>query len=579
MKRYGIYAFFVLVAFSCVVYVKSRVKSLEKNRMATDVALVAGQSDRQKLIKTEESQPAAYAPSYKEVEFSQERKDELERFVNRAAKVIEKNELSTALSEFSKGKAFKKGEFFIFVFDFDGVCLAHGLEPYRIWQNMYNYKDSFGFPVVQEIIRTAREKGEGWLSYESRNTTKASYIKRVEKDGKKLAIGAGYYPISKRDAVVNLVKEAVGYFNATMKQIPYVGAVFGVITYPLGRFVKGDLYLFALDFNGVIWAQGERPGLVGQNALNYRDAKGKFANREIIDKLRKADEGEGVWTDYISKGALKKVYSEKVTDRMGKSYFISSGYYPDSNRKEVIDLVRKGYTYMKANGITEASKAFSTKEDDSFRYGDLWLFVYDYQGKCIAHGKNSDYVGRNRYDAKGQGGDFFVREFIQKAKAGGGWTAYKTNNAYRFAYVEPLKIAGEDFVIGSGYFPISKPETMKIMVKSAVSLLKTEKTDKALEAFVKKSGEFTKGDLGIFVYDYNGICYAYGTDYRRIWGNYLNAKDEDGRPYVKLFINTAKEGGGNVIYKEKGQFRTSHVLPVEKDGKKLVVGSGFFINK
>ena len=60
-----------------------------------------------------------------------------------------------------------------------------------------------------------------------------------------------------------------------------------MITYPLGRFVLGDLYIFALDFDGVIWAQGERPGLVGQNALDYQDATGKFANREIIDKLKK----------------------------------------------------------------------------------------------------------------------------------------------------------------------------------------------------------------------------------------------------------------------------------------------------
>ncbi len=67
--------------------------------------------------------------------------------------------------------------------------------------------------------------------------------------------------------------------------------------------MQGDLYLYALDFDGNIMAQGERPGLIGQNSLNYQDSEGRFTNKEIIQKLR--DAKEGVWVEYKSKRARR----------------------------------------------------------------------------------------------------------------------------------------------------------------------------------------------------------------------------------------------------------------------------------
>ena len=99
-----------------------------------------------------------------------------------------------------------------------------------------------------------------------------------------------------------VVKGAVSLFNQDVKSGYPVGDTFGAMGYAESeRFVFGDLYLYALDFNGKIRSQGEEPGLINRNALDYKDSKGKAVNKEIIEKLKGKPEGEGIWTEYYSK--------------------------------------------------------------------------------------------------------------------------------------------------------------------------------------------------------------------------------------------------------------------------------------
>jgi hypothetical protein len=84
-----------------------------------------------------------------------------------------------------------------------------------------------------------------------------------------------------------------------------------------------------LGFDGTVYAQGDRPGLTGTNALDYQDSNGNYPNKEIISKLKLKDLGEGIWIEYNSKNTLKRVYAEKVIDGKENYYFIACGYYPD----------------------------------------------------------------------------------------------------------------------------------------------------------------------------------------------------------------------------------------------------------
>lgn len=62
-----------------------------------------------------------------------------------------------------------------------------------------------------------------------------------------------------------------------------------------GKFINGDLYIFAEDFNGVITAHPKKP-IKGKNLFRYKDKAGNQLFKEFIDKV-KAD-GSG-WVDYV----------------------------------------------------------------------------------------------------------------------------------------------------------------------------------------------------------------------------------------------------------------------------------------
>lgn len=503
--------------------------------------------------------------------------------IDKGEKYFQAHKAYDAFHAFTHTPEFLIGELYLFVLDTDGTFMAHGQNTDLVWRNLINMRDSFGTPFVKAMLKKAH-RGGGWVTYQWRDATKIAYVKEIKKDNKVFVIGCGYYPHSKADAVVSLVKGAVAMFKQAMKENRSTEEVFSTFSYPLGRFVFGDLYLYALDFNGVQVAHGDRPGLIGTSALDYRDSHGKYVNKEFIAKLKGG--ADGVWIDYFSKNAEKRAYGEKVTDNNGKDYFIACGYYPTAGRDELVDLVRRGYEYMKSHGESIAAREFSDKKINTFRYGDLFLTVYNMKGKCVAHGGNPDFVGQNFYNDKDQDGNYYVRDMLKKAEqlkltsgggeAAGGWVNYKLKNSFVSAYIKPVRLGLKEYVISGGVFPITKKETAVLLAQSGAGFLRTEAEKVALGEFVKTEGKFIQGDLDVFVFAFNGICLAYGDSYDYIWRDMLDVKDDKGLPYVQVFINTVKQGAGQVTYTINGQQRVVFLDKVDKNGNSFVVGSGYF---
>ena len=86
---------------------------------------------------------------------------------------------------------------------------------------------------------------------------------------------------------------------------------------------------------------------------------------------------------------------------------------------------------------------------------DLYIFVYDMNGKCVAHGFNQKMIGKDLVDMKDPDGKFYVKERIEISKTKGkGWQDYKFTNPLtkklenKTAYVEKL----DDLIVGSGAY-------------------------------------------------------------------------------------------------------------------------------
>ena len=91
-------------------------------------------------------------------------------------------------------------------------------------------------------------------------------------------------------------------------------------------------------------------------------------------------------------------------------------------------LVEEGAAFLKKHGreaffkeVNMGSGRFHVKPG-----GELYLFVYDEKGTCLAHGFNLQNVGGNRWNAKDPDGKLYVQDYLHQAKAkGGAWVNYK----------------------------------------------------------------------------------------------------------------------------------------------------------
>ena len=93
-----------------------------------------------------------------------------------------------------------------------------------------------------------------------------------------------------------------------------------------GKFIRGELYMFAYDFNGVNKALGSNPKIVGKNLYKLKDASGTMLIQELINIAKTKGEG---WFDYKWSHPKTKKNTDKTSfiKRIDGDLFIGTGYY------------------------------------------------------------------------------------------------------------------------------------------------------------------------------------------------------------------------------------------------------------
>jgi cytochrome c len=123
-------------------------------------------------------------------------------------------------------------------------------------------------------------------------------------------------------------------------------------------------------------------------------------------------------------------------------------------RAEAEAMVGKTVAYIKANGTEKAYNEVTN--GTTFKDRDLYVLIYDLNGKNLAHGANAKLVGKDLIGLKDPDGKLPTQLLVAVAKEKGkGWSEeFKfrnptTNNLQRrVVYVERLG----DTLIGSGVF-------------------------------------------------------------------------------------------------------------------------------
>ena len=97
---------------------------------------------------------------------------------------------------------------------------------------------------------------------------------------------------------------------------------------------------------------------------------------------------------------------------------------------EAQNMVAKATALIKSAGPEKAYKTFTDHPDGTFKDRDLYVFVYDFDGICLAQGANSKMVGKNLLAITDIDGNPFIKGMIDmvKSKKKGWYGPYKFNN-------------------------------------------------------------------------------------------------------------------------------------------------------
>jgi signal transduction histidine kinase len=124
-------------------------------------------------------------------------------------------------------------------------------------------------------------------------------------------------------------------------------------------------------------------------------------------------------------------------------------------KDEAVAMVKRVQEEFKKDGAQATFKAVSDKSVAAYHDRDLYPFIYDLAGNCVAHGARPALIGKNLIDLKDQDGKYLIREMVAIAKgSGSGWVDYKWPNPLnnkiedKSSYVERMG----DYFVGVGIY-------------------------------------------------------------------------------------------------------------------------------
>ncbi|WP_436269596.1 cache domain-containing protein [Pseudoduganella sp. LjRoot289] len=121
---------------------------------------------------------------------------------------------------------------------------------------------------------------------------------------------------------------------------------------------------------------------------------------------------------------------------------------------EAMAMAKKAIAYLKANG---REKAFAEINNHAGQFvdRDLYVVVYDLNGKNLAHGQNPRMIGKDLIDIRDADGKSYMRERVELIKTKGkGWQDYKFLDPLtkkiepKSMYVEKV----DDLIVGCGIY-------------------------------------------------------------------------------------------------------------------------------
>jgi cytochrome c len=97
-------------------------------------------------------------------------------------------------------------------------------------------------------------------------------------------------------------------------------------------------------------------------------------------------------------------------------------------KAEAVAMVKKAVAFLKANGREKAFAEFNNPKGQ-FHDRDLYVFVGDMRGLCLAHCTMPQIIGKNMMEVQDPDGRFITKDRLKMLqKNNSGWQTYKYLN-------------------------------------------------------------------------------------------------------------------------------------------------------
>jgi signal transduction histidine kinase len=124
-------------------------------------------------------------------------------------------------------------------------------------------------------------------------------------------------------------------------------------------------------------------------------------------------------------------------------------------KDEAVAMVKRVQEKFAKDGAAATFAAVNDHSVPAFHDRDLYPFIYDLKGLCVAHGARPALVGKNLISLKDQDGKYLIQEMIDIANGPRrGWVDYKWPNPLtnkiedKSSYIEKLG----DYFVGVGVY-------------------------------------------------------------------------------------------------------------------------------
>jgi len=215
-----------------------------------------------------------------------------------------------------------------------------------------------------------------------------------------------------------------------------------------GRFVDGELYIFAYDSMGTTLALPFQPGVIGTSRWNITDANG---TAYIQDAVAVAQDGGGFIRYLYADPADNFTVKQKLSYVMmvDGNWLIGAGIYDPQDGSPVVkvgtdSLVRESLksfvgeaiAYARTNGTEKALQEFND-QNGTFVQGNLYIYAFDYNGTTLALPYQPELIGTDLSGLQDPFGVNYTRVEILLAQHGGGFVFYHYPNPSDNMTLEP----------------------------------------------------------------------------------------------------------------------------------------------